>query len=76
MAREDQTRRQAARRLPALSGRGADDPGGGQVPMPETVNGIEQKPLAGKSFLASFTDPDFKGRNSAVLRDLQQPFDL
>ncbi|WP_231936167.1 arylsulfatase [Bythopirellula polymerisocia] len=33
------------------------------IPMPQTVNGIEQKPLAGKSFLASFTDPGFKGRN-------------
>jgi arylsulfatase A-like enzyme len=33
-----------------------------QVPMPETVNGIEQKPLSGKSFLASFTDSKFKGR--------------
>ncbi|AOS95677.1 Arylsulfatase [Microbulbifer aggregans] len=32
------------------------------IPMPETVNGIEQKPLAGKSFLASFTDPEFEGR--------------
>lgn len=34
-----------------------------QVPMPEEVNGIEQKPLAGKSFLASFTDPEFEGRD-------------
>ncbi len=33
------------------------------VPMPNTVNGVEQKPLAGKSFLASFTDPNFKGRD-------------
>jgi arylsulfatase len=33
------------------------------LPMPKTVNGIEQKPLAGKSFLASFTDPNFKGRS-------------
>ncbi len=32
------------------------------VPMPETVNGIEQKPLVGKSFLASFSDPQFSGR--------------
>jgi len=32
------------------------------IPMPETVNGIEQKPLAGKSFLASFTDANFEGR--------------
>jgi arylsulfatase len=31
--------------------------------MPKTVNGIEQKPLAGESFLASFTDPGFKGRS-------------
>ncbi|ADJ29353.1 arylsulfatase [Nitrosococcus watsonii] len=34
------------------------------VPMPKTVNGIEQVPLAGASFLNSFSDPDFKGRNS------------
>jgi arylsulfatase len=33
------------------------------LPMPKTVNGIEQKPLAGKSFLASFDDPGFKGRD-------------
>lgn len=33
------------------------------IPMPETIDGIAQKPLAGKSFLASFTDPHFKGRN-------------
>ncbi len=31
--------------------------------MPETVNGIAQKPLEGKSFLASFTDPEFEGRD-------------
>ena len=33
-----------------------------QVPMPETVNGVKQLPLSGKSFLASFTDPGFQGR--------------
>jgi len=33
------------------------------VPMPKSVDGIEQKPLAGKSFLASFTDPGFRGRD-------------
>jgi len=33
------------------------------LPMPKTVDGIEQKPLAGKSFLTSFTDPNFKGRS-------------
>lgn len=33
-----------------------------QVPMPDTVNGIKQRPLAGRSFLGSFTDPSFKGR--------------
>jgi arylsulfatase A-like enzyme len=33
------------------------------IPMPNTVDGIAQKPLAGKSFLASFTDPNFKGRS-------------
>lgn len=34
------------------------------IPMPETVDGIEQKPLEGASFLASFTDPSFEGRPS------------
>lgn len=34
-----------------------------QIPMPETVDGIAQKPLAGKSFLASFSDPAFQGRS-------------
>ncbi|KAA5542137.1 sulfatase-like hydrolase/transferase [Roseiconus nitratireducens] len=34
------------------------------VPMPEEVNGFKQKPLAGKSFLASFDDPEFKGRDA------------
>lgn len=33
-----------------------------QVTMPERVNGIEQLPLAGKSFLPSFTDASFQGR--------------
>src|SRR5262249_45095222 len=33
------------------------------LPVPTNINGIEQQPLAGKSFLASFTDPTFKGRN-------------
>lgn len=33
-----------------------------KLPMPETVNGIQQKPLSGKSFLGSFTDASFKGR--------------
>jgi arylsulfatase len=33
------------------------------VTMPEYVNGIKQLPLAGKSFLASFTDPAFQGRS-------------
>lgn len=32
------------------------------IPMPDSVNGIEQKPLEGESFLDSFTDPEFKGR--------------
>ncbi|WP_206614479.1 sulfatase-like hydrolase/transferase [Chitinophaga barathri] len=32
------------------------------VTMPQYVNGIEQLPLAGASFLASFTDPAFQGR--------------
>ncbi len=31
--------------------------------MPNTVNGIQQKPLAGQSFLASFSDPNYQGRN-------------
>ncbi len=34
-----------------------------KLPMPKSVNGVEQKPLAGKSFLASFSDPEFEGRN-------------
>ncbi|MBJ3777367.1 sulfatase-like hydrolase/transferase [Acuticoccus mangrovi] len=33
------------------------------IPMPATVNGVVQKPLEGESFLASFTDPDYKGRS-------------
>jgi arylsulfatase A-like enzyme len=33
------------------------------IPMPDTVNGVKQYPLAGKSFLASFSDPNFKGRS-------------
>lgn len=32
------------------------------VTMPDTVNGIKQLPLAGESFLASFTDSKFQGR--------------
>ncbi|WP_407673595.1 arylsulfatase [Paludisphaera rhizosphaerae] len=49
-----------------------------KIPMPGTVNGIEQKPLSGRSFLASFADPSFKGRseqyfeimsNRAIYRD-------
>lgn len=32
--------------------------------MPDTVEGIKQKPLKGASFLTSFNDPNFKGRNS------------
>ena len=34
------------------------------LPMPSEVNGIQQKPLAGKSFLASFTDASFEGRKN------------
>ncbi|WP_343124701.1 arylsulfatase [Rubritalea squalenifaciens] len=33
------------------------------IPMPDTVNGIKQKPLEGKSFLASFENSSFKGRS-------------
>jgi len=33
------------------------------LPAPKSVNGIAQKPLAGKSFLGSFTNPSFKGRS-------------
>ena len=33
------------------------------LPMPDSVNGVAQKPLAGKSFLASFSDPAFEGRD-------------
>jgi arylsulfatase len=32
------------------------------VPMPESVNGVDQEPLAGKSFLDSFNNPGFEGR--------------
>ncbi len=34
------------------------------LPMPETVDGVAQKPLEGASFLDSFTEPGFAGRNS------------
>ena len=34
------------------------------IPMPDEVEGIKQKPLEGASFLASFDNPDFEGRNS------------
>lgn len=34
------------------------------IPAPETVDGIEQKPVEGASFLASFENPDFPGRSS------------
>ncbi len=34
-----------------------------RIPMPQTVDGIRQKPLAGKSFLASFDDPSYAGRS-------------
>ncbi|QIK64784.1 arylsulfatase [Leucobacter viscericola] len=33
------------------------------VQMPDTVNGIEQLPLAGRSFLSSFTDSTYEGRS-------------
>ncbi|MDB6179532.1 arylsulfatase [Paracoccus sp. Z330] len=33
------------------------------IPMPTSVNGVTQKPLEGASFLASFEDPEFAGRN-------------
>lgn len=32
------------------------------VRMPDTVNGIDQLPLAGRSFLSSFTDATYQGR--------------
>lgn len=32
------------------------------IPMPESVNGIDQKPLEGESFLSSFSDPAYAGR--------------
>ncbi|KFI21334.1 hypothetical protein HW44_15375 [Nitrosococcus oceani] len=35
--------------------------------MPRTANGIEQKLLAGKSFLASLDDSSFENRNSQLL---------
>lgn len=34
------------------------------LPMPSSVNGIEQKPLEGASFLASFTDTSYVGRST------------
>jgi arylsulfatase len=40
-----------------------------QLPMPTTVNGIKQQPLAGKSFLASFTDPTFMGRDEQYFEE-------
>ena len=33
------------------------------IPMPDTVNGIKQYPLAGKSFLAAFSSNAYRGRN-------------
>ena len=39
------------------------------LPMPISVNGIKQQRLAGKSFLASFTDPDFKGRDEQYFEE-------
>lgn len=33
------------------------------IPMPDSVDGVNQKPLAGKSFLDTFTDPEAKGRS-------------
>jgi len=39
------------------------------LPMPKTVNGIKQKPFAGESFLASFTDPNFNGRDSQYFEE-------
>ncbi len=32
------------------------------IPMPDSVNGVAQKPLEGESFLSSFNDSRFKGR--------------
>ncbi len=43
---------------------------------PSSVNGVEQKPLEGECFLASFDDPDFDGRSRAVFRGLLQPLDV
>lgn len=34
------------------------------IQMPEYVNGIKQKPMAGKSFVESFTNPNAAARNS------------
>jgi arylsulfatase len=39
------------------------------LPMPTEVNGVEQKPLAGKSFLASFTDPSYQGRDEQYFEE-------
>lgn len=40
-----------------------------RLPMPTVVNGVEQKPLAGKSFLASFDNPEFEGRDSQYFEE-------
>lgn len=34
------------------------------IPMPKTVDSVAQKPLAGQSFMSSFTDAGYKGRSS------------
>ncbi|MCC9641063.1 arylsulfatase [Rhodopirellula sp. JC740] len=40
-----------------------------QLPMPGTVNGIKQQPLAGKSFLASFEDDGYRGRDEQYFEE-------
>ena len=42
------------------------------LPAPKTVDGVEQKPMDGVSFLSTFDSPDAKPvRQTAILRDLQ-----
>ena len=34
-----------------------------KLPAPKSVDGVAQKPLVGRSFVGSFTDPNFEGRS-------------
>ena len=46
------------------------------LPMPETVNGITQKPLGWKIFPRVFFKPGLSRKERAVLRSIQQSFHL